>query len=87
MWVQALGLLLTALTGEFAGWLLGSVLLGVGTAMVYPTSLASVSDAAEPAWRARALSVYRFCRTGSMLHNTKRGQGSGLIVPPPFRAA
>jgi MFS family permease len=30
--------------------------------MVYPSLLAAVSDAAEPAWRARALSVYRFWR-------------------------
>jgi len=38
------------------------VLLGVGTAMVYPTLIAVVSDASEPAWRARALGVYRFWR-------------------------
>lgn len=62
MWVQAAGLALTALSGRFAGWLAGSVLLGVGTAMVYPSLLAAVSDAAAPAWRARALSVYRFWR-------------------------
>jgi MFS family permease len=62
MWVQAVGLVVTAATGTFAWWLLGSVLLGVGTAMVYPTLLAAVSDAAEPAWRARGLSVYRFWR-------------------------
>ena len=36
--------------------------LGVGTAMVYPTLIASVSDASHPSWRARALSVYRFWR-------------------------
>ena len=62
MWVQAAGMGVTAATGTFAWWLLGSVLLGVGTAMVYPTLLAAVSDAAEPTWRARGLSVYRFWR-------------------------
>jgi MFS family permease len=62
MWVQAAGLVLTALTATFGWWLLASVLLGVGTAMVYPTLIASVSDASHPSWRARSLSVYRFWR-------------------------
>jgi len=62
MWVQAGGLFLTAFTREFRWWLLASVLLGLGTAMVYPTLIASVSDASHPSWRARALSVYRFWR-------------------------
>jgi MFS family permease len=62
MWVQAAALLLTALTRDFRWWLLGSVLLGLGTAMVYPSLIAAVSDASHPAWRARSLSVYRFWR-------------------------
>ena len=62
MWVQAAGLFLTAATRQFGWWLAASVLLGVGTAMVYPTLIASVSDASHPAWRARSLSVYRFWR-------------------------
>jgi MFS family permease len=62
MWVQAGGLFLIAAVSSFEWWLLGSVLLGLGTAMVYPSLLAAVSDAAEPSWRARALSVYRFWR-------------------------
>jgi MFS family permease len=62
MWVQAGGLLLTASTHSFRWWLLASVLLGLGTAMVYPTLIASVSDASHPSWRARSLSVYRFWR-------------------------
>jgi MFS family permease len=53
---------MTALTQSFGWWLLASILLGVGTAMVYPTLIASVSDASHPAWRARSLSVYRFWR-------------------------
>ena len=62
MWVQAVGLVLTALTHRFVWWLLASVLVGLGTAMVYPTLIAAVSDASHPAWRARSLSVYRFWR-------------------------
>jgi predicted MFS family arabinose efflux permease len=62
MWVQAAGLLLTALTREFEYWLIGSLLLGIGTAMVYPSLIAAVSDASHPSWRARSLSVYRFWR-------------------------
>jgi MFS family permease len=62
MWVQAVGLFGIAALDGFKWWLLGSVLLGVGTAMVYPCLLAAVSDAADPTWRARALSVYRFWR-------------------------
>jgi MFS family permease len=62
MWVQAAALLLTAVTGQFAWWLLASVLLGLGTAMVYPSLIAAVSDASHPSWRARSLSVYRFWR-------------------------
>jgi MFS family permease len=62
MWVQAVGLFAIAALDGFGWWFLGSVLLGVGTAMVYPCLLAAVSDAADPCWRARALSVYRFWR-------------------------
>jgi MFS family permease len=62
MWTQAAGLFLTAATRSFSWWLTASVLLGLGTAMVYPTLIASVSDASHPAWRARSLSVYRFWR-------------------------
>jgi MFS family permease len=62
MWVQAAGLFLTAFTHAFGYWLVGSVLLGIGTAMVYPSLIAAVSDASHPSWRARSLSVYRFWR-------------------------
>jgi MFS family permease len=62
MWVQAAGLFLTGATSHFEWWLVGSLLLGVGTAMVYPTLIAAVSDASHPSWRARSLSVYRFWR-------------------------
>jgi MFS family permease len=62
MWVQAVGLFLTAATSRFEWWLVGSLLLGIGTAMVYPSLIAAVSDASHPSWRARSLSVYRFWR-------------------------
>ena len=62
MWLQAVALLLTALTRDFGWWLAASILLGIGTAMVYPSLIAAVSDASHPSWRARSLSVYRFWR-------------------------
>jgi MFS family permease len=62
MWVQSAGLFLTAATREFEWWFVASLLLGLGTAMVYPSLIAAVSDASHPTWRARSLSVYRFWR-------------------------
>jgi MFS family permease len=62
MWIQAGGLFVTASTRQFEWWLVGSLLLGIGTAMVYPSLIAAVSDASHPTWRARSLSVYRFWR-------------------------
>jgi len=62
MWIQSAGLFLTAATRQFEWWLAGSLLLGLGTAMVYPSLIAAVSDASHPTWRARSLSVYRFWR-------------------------
>jgi MFS family permease len=62
LWLQAAALAFAAHTRSFAWWLPASALLGLGTAMVYPTLIAAISDAAHPAMRARALSVYRFWR-------------------------
>jgi MFS family permease len=62
MWVQAIALLMVPIFTGFKWWLLSSILLGIGTAMVYPTLIASVSDASHPSWRARSLSIYRFWR-------------------------
>ncbi len=64
MGVQAVALALVALGTSFGVWALAVVLLGVGTAMVYPTLLAAVGDVAHPAWRARAVGVYRLWRDG-----------------------
>jgi MFS family permease len=63
MTLQAAALaLLVAGDGAFRPSLVAAVLLGVGTAMVYPTLLAAVSDASQPRDRARVVSVYRFWR-------------------------
>jgi MFS family permease len=62
MWVQAIGLVMVALLSGFTSWIIASVLLGIGTAMVYPTLLAAISDVTHPTWRARSLSIYRFWR-------------------------
>lgn len=57
----ALGLLVAG-GGELAPSLVACVLLGIGTALVYPTLIAAVSDVASPRERASALGVYRFWR-------------------------
>ena len=62
MLVQAAAIGLLAATRGFGPWALAGVLLGVGTAMVYPTLLAVVGDVAHPAWRASAVGVYRLWR-------------------------
>jgi MFS family permease len=63
MLVQAAALaLLVAGNGAFPASLTAAILLGAGTAMVYPTLLAAVSDASQPRDRARIVGVYRFWR-------------------------
>jgi len=64
MLIQAAGLaVITAGIGHaLAAGLTGAFLLGAGTALVYPTLLAAISDATHPAWRAAALGIYRFWR-------------------------
>lgn len=62
MWVQAAGITLIAQTADFGIFALGGVLLGIGTAMVYPTLLATIGDVANPSWRATAVGVYRLWR-------------------------
>jgi MFS family permease len=62
MWVQAIGISVLLVSRGFAGFALGGVLLGVGTAMVYPTLLAAIGDVAQPSWRASAVGVYRLWR-------------------------
>jgi MFS family permease len=57
----ALGLLVAG-GGAFAASLVAALLLGLGTALVYPTLIAAVSDATQPRERARTVGVYRFWR-------------------------
>jgi MFS family permease len=62
MWLQAAGIGVVVLAGSFGGFALGGVLLGLGTAMVYPTLLAAIGDVAHPSWRASSVGVYRLWR-------------------------
>jgi MFS family permease len=62
MWVQAIGIAGVILASGFAGFATGCALLGIGTAMVYPTLLAAIGDVAHPAWRASSVGVYRLWR-------------------------
>ena len=62
MWVQAFGIAGFAMGSGFSIWLLASISMGLGTAMVYPTLLAVVSDVAHPEWRSSAIGVYRLWR-------------------------
>jgi len=62
MSVQSVGIAIIALRLDYAGFAIGSVFLGLGTAMVYPTLLAAIGDVAHPSWRASAVGVYRLWR-------------------------
>jgi MFS family permease len=62
MVVQGAALAMMAVTSGFAVWAAGAVLIGVGTALVYPTLIAAVGDVAHPTWRATAVGVYRLWR-------------------------
>jgi MFS family permease len=64
MWAQASAIGLIASVHGFWPWAGGAVLLGAGTAMVYPTLLAAVGDVAHPTWRATSIGVYRLWRDG-----------------------
>jgi MFS family permease len=62
MLAQALAIAAIAATTGFVPWLIAAVLLGLGTAMVYPTLIAVVADVAEPRRRGAVTGVYRFWR-------------------------
>jgi len=83
MLVQAAALaLLVAGDGAFAPSLVAAVLLGMGTAMVYPTLIAAVSDASQPRDRARTVGVYRFWRDfGFVLGALIAGFGADATSP------
>jgi MFS family permease len=77
MWVQGIAIALFVLFQGFWPWLGSSILLGLGTALVYPTLLAAVSDLSEPAWRASAVGVYRLWRDSGYAVG---GLAAGLIA-------
>lgn len=64
MLVQSVALILVTIGHNFETWLVAAVLLGAGTAMVYPALLAAIGDVAHPAWRARSVGIYRLWRDG-----------------------
>jgi MFS family permease len=62
MLLQAAAIGLIATSSTLAPWLLATSILGLGTAMVYPTLLAAVADVAAPSWRGAAVGIYRLWR-------------------------
>jgi MFS family permease len=64
MLLQAFALAGFALANTFSSWAVAAIALGAGTALVYPTLLATIGDVAHPAWRARSVGVYRLWRDG-----------------------
>lgn len=62
MLLQALSLWMILIINSYGMWLLAAILLGIATAMVYPTLLSAISDVAHPKWRASSLGVYRSLR-------------------------
>jgi len=62
MFTQAAAIAWMAAMDSFWPWALGAAVLGAGTAMVYPTLLATIGDIAHPTWRARSVGIYRLWR-------------------------
>lgn len=82
MWLQAAAIAALAAGEGFAPWAVAMVLLGVGTALVYPTLLAAVSDVAHPRWRASAVGVYRLWRdAGFAVGAVLTGVIADLVAP------
>lgn len=83
MLLQALALAGTAASRGAVPWAACAVLLGLGTALVYPTLLAAVGDVAHPAWRASAVGVYRLWRdAGFAIGGIVAGVVADLLGPP-----
>ena len=83
MWTQAVAIGLIAAGEGFATWAAAMALLGVGTALVYPTLLAAIGDVAHPRWRASAVGVYRLWRdAGFAVGALLTGVIADLIDPP-----
>jgi MFS family permease len=93
MLTQAVAIGWIAATEGFGAWAGGAMLLGAGTAMVYPTLLAAIGDVAHPTWRARAVGIYRLWRdvgyaVGALLAGSSPtcstcGSPSGRWPPSP----
>jgi len=82
MWTQAVAIGIIAVGQDFAVWAAAMVLLGIGTALVYPTLLAAVGDVAHPLWRASAVGVYRLWRdTGFAVGALLTGIIADLVDP------
>jgi MFS family permease len=62
MWLQAFSIAAVVFVHDFSAYVLSATTFGLGTAMVYPTLLASIGDVAHPSWRASAVGVYRLWR-------------------------
>ena len=62
MLLQGIALASMVVFAGYASWMAAGVLLGVGTAMVYPTLLAAIGDVAHPSWRGSAVGIYRLWR-------------------------
>jgi len=88
MALQGLALVGIAATRSFGSWLAAALLLGIGTAMVYPTLIAAVGDAAAPMWRATAVGAYRFWRdigyvagaVGAGVLSDRAGMPAAIVV-------
>jgi MFS family permease len=82
MLTQAVAIAWIAAAHGFWLWAMGAALLGVGTAMVYPTLLAAIGDVAHPNWRARSVGVYRLWRdSGFAIGAIVAGVIADLVSP------
>jgi hypothetical protein len=81
MWTQAVAIGLIAAVRGFWPWTAGAPLLGAGTAMVYPTLLATIGDVAHPRWRASSVGVYRLWRDGEAVGALLAGVVADLLGP------
>jgi MFS family permease len=88
MLIQAGAIAVIALGSTFTVWFGASAILGLGTAMVYPTLLAAIADVADPAWRGSAIGVYRLWRDlGFALGALVAGVIADALGMPPAIAA
>jgi MFS family permease len=62
MWVQAVAITLFPVVTSYGGWIVAALVMGIGTALVYPTLLAVIGDVSAATWRASAIGAYRLWR-------------------------